>query len=497
MGTRSITKKDGLTCALVLFVVLLTLGSQKANASSQEIATSALELGQSLDKRLESGGTHAFTVDMKKDQVAIVKFARGGIGTDAEVNLRFKVKNPNGSEIEQSDTANGASLLVVQSSDAGVYTIEVKGWTATTTGRYKTSLEKIAPLPVSPSARVDVLLSHFYSDDRPGAAVAIIEGGRTRYLRTFGLADIEKQTPFSLNTRTEMASLSKQFTAYGIAVLIERGDLSLSDTVDSIIPEFPQVGRKITVHHLIHHLSGLRDYEDSTGQEDAKTEGANRAQKALSHDRIWGAIVSTDDTYFEPGTEYRYSNTGYFVLAKIIERVTGSTYPNWMQENIFDPLEMHDTFVWTMQSRHLGEIAHSYKKPPNLADQIDTPASSYEVQSKSLESTGGAHVHSSISDMVKWSDNYRTGLLGGQPVLKLVGSGITDQPQPWDYLFGLKQFEHLGLVRRGHEGLTQGYRTQFAYFPERELAFIYVTNDAEWRTFYLAEKVIQLYLSSN
>ncbi|MEP3889462.1 MAG: serine hydrolase domain-containing protein [Hellea sp.] len=449
-----------------------------------------LRLEQPITANLKGDVQHSFGLELKADQLAVIRFERGDVGTDSEINLRMEAVNPRGDIIEATNTGSGVSLMVLKTYTSGNFQVKVRGWDDQQDGSYVVHLDKLKDLPENQTDQMDLLLEHFYSTERPGGMVAIIDQGKPVYKRAFGMANLDENLPFDLSASTEIASVSKQFTAFAIALLIADGKLTPSTSVRSIIPEFPDMGTPITIHHLVHHLSGLQNYEAILRKEQMN----HVASDALTYDKIWEAILSTTQTNFVPGTQHEYSNSGYVVLTKIIERTTSVPFPQWMHENIFVPLEMKDSYIWTIEGSDTNQFAASYAAPPNYVDKINVPRKIYQQQSKSLEALGAAHVHTTLDDLIKWSNNYRTGQLGGQAVLDIIKSGINDTPQPWDYLYGLKQYDHHGFRRQAHEGLTQGYRTLYARFPDIGVDFIYLTNDGEWRTYYLAEKIIELYL---
>lgn len=440
-----------------------------------------ITVGTAVSSQVSLDSLDRFHFEVSEDQFVLLRFVRGSFALGEEVNLAVTIRGPSGDVLEETNTASGSSMLALFPPVAGRYEIEVKHWNGADEGTYSLHIDTIADAAATPQGRISQVMDHVYDDDRPGAAVAIIEGGDPVFKRASGLALLETQEPLTLNTPIELASVSKQFTAFAIAMLVADGQLSLTQSVSSILPEMAPQGDAITIHHLVHHLSGLGDYEDRLGHE------------PLTHTNILSAIYAQPASYFDPGMDYRYSNSGYVLLAEIVERVTGTPFSIWMTENIFEPLDMDDSSIGPLKPASPDNPIRSYRKTGSGFDDIAVDPSIYGNADEVLGAIGAAHVSASLSDMIKWSQNYRIKTVGGAEVASIIDDGIIPEVQPWDYLFGLQQHtDELGL-RRDHQGLTHGYRTQFVWYPERDVFFIYLANDGEWRTFYLAEKIIDLY----
>jgi len=186
-------------------------------------------------------------------------------------------------------------------------------------------------------AEVDRLFDSFNGKDIPGAAVMVIRDSRPIFVKTYGLANLEKNIPVKTNTNFRLASVTKQFTAMCIMILVERGKLTYDRTLTEIFHGFPDYGCNITIHHLLKHTSGLVSYESLVPE---------TATEQILDEDVLHIIMSQDSTYFSPGAEYHYSNSGYTVLAMVVEKISGKSFAGFLKENIFEPLGMKNTVAY-------------------------------------------------------------------------------------------------------------------------------------------------------
>ncbi|MEM9258600.1 MAG: serine hydrolase domain-containing protein, partial [Bacteroidota bacterium] len=450
-----------------------------------------LELDRPIFSSVEVGQVAEYELLAQQQELNVLRIERGSFLAGEEVNLLITVYGPNGDIIEEVNTANDASIVVFTAPMEGTYRAVVQRWNGAAKGDYSISLEVQAT--GGATEKVSTLLHYLYTDKQPGAAVALIKDKEVLFQECNGLASLEYQYPISEVTPFDLDSLSKMFTAYGIALLIDRGLLSPNSSIIDFIPEFPDYGRDITIHQLVHHLSGIKDYTPAL----ALTGYSEDARDPLTKARILETILRHQDTYFPPGTEYRYSNTGYVLLGEIISRVTGKTYEEWMLREVFTPLGMHNTIVYTGSRSIIPGIAHSYRKEDGAYDSIAVSSSAYKLQPQNLVAVGASGVVSTLQDMVLWAENYASGKLGGESVMNIIRQGIIPEEQAWDWWYGFQRYHYRGQEIYHSEGLTQGYRTVFTHFPDLKATLIYLTNDGEWRSYYVAKKVKDLLLAAD
>ena len=215
-------------------------------------------------------------------------------------------------------------------------------------------------------ARLDALVAPYREGDAPGMVAILIREGRVRWQAAFGLANLETHRPITLDTQFELASMTKQFTAMAIMILSEQGKLKFDDTLDKYCPEFPPYARTIHIRDLLHHVSGLPDYEElmvgKIGDNFFRSSKSPPAAHEFTSAEVLKTLSWQPKLKFVPGSGFEYSNSGYEVLGQIIERVSGKRYAEFLREQIFDPLGMHDTLVLDERRRSGPRLALAYQK---------------------------------------------------------------------------------------------------------------------------------------
>lgn len=330
-----------------------------------------------------------------------------------------------------------------------------------------------APTPVGPSApvpaatpstdeRVTALLAEWDRDDAPGFSLAVVRGGEVVDARGLGMANLEHGIANAPETVFDLGSTSKQFTAACIALLALDGTLSLDDDIRRFLPEIPDYGRPITIRHLLHHTSGIRDYltlmmlagydvEDLTGETEALAIIAR--QRSLN---------------FLPGDEHLYSNSGYFLLSVIARRASGKPLAELAHERIFEPLGMTSTHIHDDHARVVPRRATGY---------APADGGGFEIAMSDWEQTGDGAVMSTVLDLARWDRNFATGDVGGAALRDLLLTrGRLADGRDLDYALGLSLLDLDGQQVIAHGGAWAGYRAQMLRFPERGLAVICLAN---------------------
>lgn len=310
--------------------------------------------------------------------------------------------------------------------------------------------------------RVDSLLSQQYPSTGPGAVVGIVLNGSLVFVGAHGLADLEAQTPMGRETPFNVMSVAKQFTAASIALLVERGTLSLDDDVRRYIPELLDYGTPIRVRHLIHHTSGLRDIHAlwtlaGSSPESVRGRGAHLAM-----------IARQQHLNFVPGTAYSYTNSGYILLALIVERVTGQPFTEFTQHQLFAPLQMSRSAFSAPEPTTLAPALPSYQR--------DTSGRWLRLVSRDRRA-GASDLVSTIPDLARWVIGLEQSRVGGQGfVSSLEARGILLSGDTIDYAFGNIIDRHEGFREILHSGGLLGTRCKISRFPQRSLAIIYCGN---------------------
>jgi CubicO group peptidase (beta-lactamase class C family) len=311
-----------------------------------------------------------------------------------------------------------------------------------------------------------------YQGNVPGAAVIVIEKGQPILAKTYGMANIEEHIPVTSITNFRLASVTKQFTAMCVMMLIERRKIEYSTKLSDIFPEFPNYGKRITIKNLLQHTSGLIDYESLI---------TDSATVQVRDKDVLETIMKEDSTYFEPGTDYSYSNGGYAVLAMIIEELSGKSFAAFLKENIFIPLEMNNTVAYEKGISKVPNRAYGYT--------INGDSVLFTDQSITSAVLGDGGIYSSINDLFKWDKALYTEELISKESLKsalIPGLDI--------YGFGWRIDEYKGHFRTHHTGGTRGFSTIIQRFPKDEFSVIILTNRNDQSVEPLAEKLTDLYL---
>ena len=234
--------------------------------------------------------------------------------------------------------------------------------------------------------KVDALFASI-SDETPGAAIVVVKDGKILLKKDYGLANLEHQIPIDSKTVFDIASISKQFCGMAIAVLIEQGLLAYDDDIRKYIPELYDFDETITIGHLLHHTSGIRDWTNSLAL------AGWSFDDVISMDQILNMAYHQNSLNFRPGSEYLYSNTGYNLLAEVVHRITGKTFREWTHDNIFEPLGMSQSHFYDDHNEVVPFKASSYFRGQD--DQ-------FYHSVNSLTALGSSSLYTTTSDLAKW-----------------------------------------------------------------------------------------------
>lgn len=305
--------------------------------------------------------------------------------------------------------------------------------------------------------------------------------GELIYRRGYGMANLEHDVPITSRSVFYIASTSKQFVAASVILAAEEGHLSLEDDIREHVPEMPDYVKTITIRHLLNHTSGIRDYLtlwSIAGEEFADVHEPEEALQLIARQRSLN---------FEPGTEHLYSNSGYFLLAQIIERATGATLREFARERIFEPLGMehshfHDDHTGISKGRALG---HVRRDDGSIAQYISN-----------FDLVGSGGLHTSVDDLLLWDRNFYEDRLGrGTLLAELHRRGVLTSGDTMDYASGLSVGEYRGLPTVSHGGGAQGYRTELLRFPDQGFSVICLCNLGDIDPSHLAYQVADIYLA--
>jgi CubicO group peptidase (beta-lactamase class C family) len=316
-----------------------------------------------------------------------------------------------------------------------------------------------------------------YTGAVPGASVIVIRDGRVAFRRAYGMADLERKTPASPTTDYRLASLTKQFTAMAILLLVRDGRLTYDQPVRTVLPELPPAAAGVTIRHLLNHTSGLLDYEDLIP--DTQT-------VQVSDQDVLQLLALRDSVYFPAGTKYRYSNSGYCLLALVVERVSGMAFADFLRQRIFAPLGMTRTLAHRDGRDTVPERAYGY-----------TPDSGRFVpsdQSVTSATLGDGGIYTSVDDLVHWDAALYTERMVDRATLALATTPPVLPGDSTQYGFGWFVDTYRGLRRWRHTGETSGFTNAIQRFPEQRTTIIVLTNRNGGTPWTIAERIADLLL---
>ncbi len=342
--------------------------------------------------------------------------------------------------------------------------------------------------------RIDAIFRPVVNDEAPGMAVGVIRDGKLVFAKGYGVADLEKKTPITPDTDFRLASMTKQFTAMSIMLLVHDGKLHYDDTLGKIFPEFPEYGRAITVRELLNHTSGLKDYGDI--YEKQVGEKTPMDQVPQLHDRdVLKLMEEQTATSFPPGTKWEYSNSGYAVLAMVIQKVSGEPYQDFVRERIFKPLGMNKTVAFVKGVNEVPNRAFGYNKDKASGKFV------FGDQSPTSAVLGDGGIYTSIKEMAKWDKGLSQHKLLSEAEMReaLTPVTVTDGRKRKDgtmleYGFGWFLDPYKGHERQYHDGGTTGFLTTIQRFPKDGLTVIVLANRTDVDPDALALQVADLYL---
>lgn len=435
--------------------------------------------------RLVPARTHVDSVAAGQADTLTVELEAGSFVTttvdQVTVDVRVSVGGPGGSGVGTSDALErGPERVHFDADSAGAYQLVVAS-VDSASGRYSVSVEA-EPIATDPEARVDQLMAGFDGMDVPGGVIAVVRDGELVFSKSYGMADLTYSMPFDVDTRTNIGSTSKQFTGFALTLLAERGELSLDDDVRDYLPELPDFGSVVTLRNLLTHTTGYREFVNTLVMGGLRFDQGDY----IPRDEILAIVQRQPELQNEPGAEFNYNNTGFGLATRVVERVTGRSFPRWMEENVFDPLGMRDTRI----RAHPGEI---------IADRSrgyvpDKGEGWREVRDLGA-SMGAGGIYTTVEDLARWMANFTTGEVGGGEIFeRMTTRNVLTTGDTTSYGFGLFIDEYRGLERVHHGGSDVAHRSMLRYFPELDAGVVALSNNARFGAGGIADQVADLFL---
>jgi CubicO group peptidase (beta-lactamase class C family) len=353
------------------------------------------------------------------------------------------------------------------------------------------------------STQVDAIFSSLKSDLKssfaPGAAVLVVRDGHPVFRRGYGVTDLRTLRPIDANTNFRLASFTKQFTAAAIMLLARDGKLHYDDHLTDFFPEFPAYGKSISIRNLLNHTSGLPDYEDILMKQYPGTPEEKVPQ--ILDAGVLKLLEQQTSAKFAPGSKWEYSNSGYAVLAMIVEKVSGKSFGQFLQERIFTPLKMKNTLAYEKGKNEVPHRAYGHSKNDHSKDK---DAWRETDQSPTSAVLGDGGIYSSLDDLEKWDHALRDHTLLSQaemqpaltPVQPTDGPAKIPEGRAVSYGFGWFLDPYQGHKRMWHDGETIGFRTTIQRFPNDKVTIIVLANRTDINPEELALKVADLYLGT-
>ena len=334
--------------------------------------------------------------------------------------------------------------------------------------------------PADVNARVDAVFARFTADT-PGCALGVVHDGALVHAKGYGQASLELKVPITPATVFDIGSVSKQITAAAIVLLAQQGKLALDDDLRQFVPEIPDYGKTITLRHVLHHTSGLRDYVTLLSLAGAQEEAVTTDADALA------LLARQKGVNFAPGDDYLYSNTGYFLLSLVVKKASGKPLREYAQEQIFAPLGMTQTQILDDHTKVIAGKAASYAPMRGGGGFRNVLAN--------WEQTGDGAVQTTVGDLAKWDANFYSGKVGGAALVReLETTGVLNDGATIDYALGLTVDRYRGLRRVAHGGSWAGFRSHTLRFPEQRLSALVLCNRVDGDPGTLAAKVADVYL---
>ncbi|MCT2563078.1 serine hydrolase domain-containing protein [Chryseobacterium herbae] len=330
-----------------------------------------------------------------------------------------------------------------------------------------------------PITRTDSLLNIYKRENAPGMAVAIIKDGKVIYKKTYGLANLENKTPITDSTAFNIASVSKQFTAF-IALLAEKeGKLSLDDDIRTYLPELKHLPYKITIRQLANHTHGLPNFSEIK-----KLQGFGDEFKVTNEEGVH-TLLGIKSTNFPPGEKYQYNNTGFTLLAEILHRIYKKDFNQIAKEYIFNPLHMKNTLALDDPDKIIPNAAESYRPKGNtffkfpIAQMVD----------------GSSNIYTTLNDLCQWAINFQHPIQGSRELYHTMQkSTVLSNGKTIEYGLGLQTEKYKGLDLVFHGGGTVGYRSYILHVPSQQFSIVMLGNKQGFEGLQIVYQLLDFFL---
>lgn len=328
-------------------------------------------------------------------------------------------------------------------------------------------------------ARADSLLKVYRQANAPGMATAVIKDGKVIFKQTFGLADMESRTPITDSTAFNIASVSKQFTAFMALLAQRQGKLSLDDDIRTYLPELGHLPYKITIRQLANHTNGLPNFSEIK-----KLQGFADEVKVTNVQSIQ-TLLGIKNLNFVPGTQFQYNNTGFSLLAEILHRVYKKDFSQLLREFITDPLHMGNTMAIGDPDKIIPNKAESYVQRNDAFLKYPIGQMVY----------GSSNIYTTLDDLCRWAVNFQYPTVGGAELYgEMQQNTILNSGKPVEYGLGLQTERYKGLDIVFHGGGTVGYRTYILHVPSQHFSVVILGNKQGFEGLLIAYQLLDFFL---
>ena len=444
---------------ILLFSTLFIYGNLQAQDRQEK--TVPIAVGKEYTDSLATGSSHIYTLEADSGQFVF------GMADQHTVDVKIEVTDPSGNIVGAFDTpARGREVLQFDTESAGLFRIKVSPFEEEE-GSYTFTLSVVEPVATKPSERVDQLMMAYSGNEVPGAAAMAMKDGDILFSEAYGMASLTYDIPFEVDTRTNIGSTSKQFTAFAAALLAERGKLSLDDKVRKYIPELPEFEHPVTIRNLLTHTSGYREFLNTLAMR------GRDLSSPLERGKIIDVVQRQPELQNKPGAEWNYNNTGFALVVEVIERVTETPFPKWIQENVFEPLQMNHTMVRRDQNQVVPDRSQGYA----IGEGGD-----YVEMTDLGGAMGAGGIYTTLEDLAKWIRNFEDPQVGSEDIIReMTTPFVLAEGDTSNYGLGLFVQEYKGLKYIHHGGADVAHRSMLMYFPEIDAAVVTQSNNANFR----------------
>lgn len=338
---------------------------------------------------------------------------------------------------------------------------------------------------------IDSIFEALVAENAPGAAVLVLRDGHKEFQKGYGVSDPTSLSKIDSATNFRLASCSKQFTAMAVMLLVHDGRLRYEDRLTSFFPDFPEYGRAITIRNLLNHTSGLPDYEDLMTQSEPSLPEHEIPQ--IQDEEVLQLLKAQTRSKFPPATKWEYSNSGYVVLGAMVAKISGKSFPEFLQERIFAPLGMSNTLAFVKGKNKIPHRSYGHSRQGQVWRQTD--------QSPTSATLGDGGIYSSLDDLAKWDQALREHKILSEPEMapafrpvQVPGGAHEPDGKPAEYGFGWFLNPYKGQARMWHYGETVGFKTAIERFPKENLTVIILCNRTDLEPKDLALRVADFYL---